>query len=215
MYPYNYITEEKVTQVVDNVESVYLVKSILHPHTEKESKLFEAVLFSLSFLRDNFYIDYKIRSFVDCMGSCCEATLYASTFNFNTLRSIEITPEGVSKARNMVKTLPHLKGKVELFYGTMRDYFPAHFDIYFLDCCSLKNSMMDEGIIIDLYFKLCLSVLAGSYGILLTQMQSFDPIKDFGTTNVEIILTTILRPGTIDESMLSLYKFIVSTRSTI
>ena len=211
MYPYNYITEEEVTQVVDNVESVYLVKSILHPNTEKESKLFEAILLSLSFLRDNFHINYKIRSFVDCMGSCCEATLYASTFNFDMLRSIEIVPEGVSKARNMLKLLPHLKGKVELFYGTMRDYFPTDFDIFFLDCCSFKNSMLDEGIIIELYFKLCRSVLAGSYGILLTQMQSFDPIKDFGTNHVEIILTTILRPGTSDESMLSLYKFVTPT----
>ncbi len=209
MYPYNYITQEEVTYIVDNVESVYLVKSILHPDTEKESKLFEAVLLSLSFLRDNFHIDYKIRSFVDCMGTCCEAALYASTFNFNILRSIEITPEGVSSARNMLKSLPHLKGKVELFYGTMRDYFPKDFDVFFLDCCSLKNSVLDEGIVVQLYFNLCSSVLAGSYGILITQMQSFDPIKDYGTTHVEIILTTILRPGTPDESMLSLYKFVI------
>jgi len=86
------------------------------------------------------------------------------------------------------------------------------FYLYDIDSNKTKQDKINElKNMIELYFKLCRSVLAGSYGILLTQMQSFDPIKDFGTNHVEIILTTILRPGTSDESMLSLYKFVTPT----
>lgn len=181
MYPYNHISSNEVESLVNNVELNYAVKhailSVTSPDIEieaDESNVFQIILFSLKYLADTLVVDYKTCSFIDCMSDGGEASLYASTFNFRRLTSLELTEDGATRTHDILKKLPEIKGKVSVRYGCMRELFEEDHDVYFLDCTILKDTMLDEGLVVQLFFKLCKRVLSGSLAILVTTAAQTD-----------------------------------------
>jgi hypothetical protein len=136
----------------------------------------DAILFSMRYLESLNY-PFKEKRFLDCFASCAEACLYASLFGFRHLFSIERSDETFDAAVRFLEDNAEFidYADIELVEGSVQDYFLCDFDVYFLDVSCFSKTMIDEGILINLFMRLCSGVLPGSYLVLVTGSMEIDP----------------------------------------
>jgi hypothetical protein len=179
---------------------------------DNESITFEALIFSLSFLRDNFHVDFRAKCFVDCMDAHGgEAIFLASTFNVHNMLSISMTEGNVDFLHQRLSKLEYLRPKIEAASGSLADLTPLDFDIFYLDCAPLQRSMLDEGVLINTFFNILRRVLPGSYAILLTKMREMDPEYDFDAKHIRKLTRTLMRKDALEESTCWVFMVIQPT----
>ena len=89
----------------------------------------------------------------------------------------------------------------------MQGSFPIDYDVYFLDCSIMRNSMLDEAPLIDLFFRLCKLAISGSFVVLITQTPLLgDVAGDFGVDYLKPLFFLPMRVGSEEESCLWIFK---------
>lgn len=174
------------------------------PTSSKEKQVetitFEAIIFSLTFLKDNCHVDFRAKSLVDCLDvHGGEAIFLASTFNVHNMLSISMTEGNVDFLHQRLAKLEYLRPKIDAVVGSLSDLTPLDFDIFYLDCAPLRRSMLDEGVLVNTFFNILRRVLPGSYAILLTQMPEMEPETDFEARHIRKLTRMLLRKDTYDE----------------
>ena len=91
----------------------------------------------MRYIKENVYIDFKQSEFIDCLGYCGVPSLYASSFGFKVIKSIECNELGLEKAKSFNSQLnresPTNASKISFSYGSMQDYFSYDANVLYLD----------------------------------------------------------------------------------
>jgi hypothetical protein len=151
-------------------------------------------------------MNFSTKQFVDCMGNGGEGVCYAFAYDFKTLMSIELSDSSRNLAKARSQQFASLPKRLELNAGSLQNYFPIDFDIYFLDTTILRCSMIDEGPLIKMFFDLIgRRCIAGVYIILVSFATDLHPHHDFDAFHLRRLFTSKKLVGTIDECMVSVY----------
>ena len=204
-YPFEDIDLKLYTSIADNIETIYRVQKLLGLSDSTNNVALEAVIVGLGFLSKACHLDFEHSTFADMMAHGCEGVLFASAFKFQNYLDVEINKDGYSKAIDNLSKIPQLKTSVEIRIGSIQDYFPFHAEVVYLDCTKLSDSMCDEGILVEMFFRLARRMLAGSYLLLVTIMDNLTP-DDFGADHLQSLSRSRICIGSQKESMMWIYK---------
>lgn len=180
-----------------------------HNHEDNNltvSVVFDTLTVGLNFIRENCHMNFSTKQFADVMGNGGEGVCYAFAYDFKNLMSIELSEDSYKLAKTRSQQFKTLPPKLELHTGSLQNYFPIDYDIYFLDTTIVRRSMIDEGPLIKLFFdmigKRC---IAGVYIILVTTTTDLHPHNDFESFHLRRLLTSKKLVGTVNECMVSVY----------
>ena len=178
----------------------------------KESVVFDTLTVGLNFIRENCHMNFSTKQFVDCMGNGGEGVCYAFAYDFKALMSIELSDSSRNLAKARSQQFTSLPKRLELHAGSLQNYFPIDFDIYFLDTTILRCSMIDEGPLIKMFFDLIgRRCIAGVYIILVSFATDLHPHHDFDAFHLRRLFTSKKLVGTIDECMVSVHITEITT----
>jgi hypothetical protein len=222
-YPYNFIGSDMVFPIADTLMEISQIEIICGTDRNdgKHSIVYDSLIVALSFLSDIKKVDLKTRAFVDCMDSNGgEALLIASTYKFNLSRSICMNKEIYENAYSNIKKYIAYNSKMNwdklaCKEGSFQDLFTPTSDVFYLNLMPLnsKHSMCDEGVIVELYFRLCSQCLRGSYAILITSILDLQPIN-YNAPYMEKVFTSNIYPNTNNEVVCNIF-FIATTEETM
>ena len=172
VFPYKHIDAEVQRNIVDIAERVYEIKETVEKNSNFDH--FDAVMFSLRYIRDTYPIDFSECKFVDCFGYSGAAAFYASSFEFETVLGIEFSKDGYRHAVEIKDDLYdnlHSSTKLSFECGSFQDFFAFDANVVFLDCAVAgADSMLDEGVFLKtLFFPMCKKLLSGSFIVVVTE----------------------------------------------
>lgn len=159
------------------VEEVFFLQDSFESMHSYDCK--DAILLPFRMLKDLFDLNLQECRFIDCLGYGCAAALYASSFGVQYIKSIEFSKKGfeigkkiASEVVNYRRESSHYAAGTEVVIteGCMLDYFEFDANVAYLDCSLLDGdaSLLDEGIMLSLFFGLVRRMLPGSFLIVLT-----------------------------------------------
>lgn len=169
VYPYNNLNPLEMDDLSTITEKCLLIQEISY-NSCKEYISFDVLITSLSYLKRRYLIDFSNKKFVDCLGRCGIITYYASVFNFSELRTIETATDSYENAIKLKYLLKNelINKNIEIVNGSIHDYFCYDSDVIYIDCYSMRNSIIDEGILLRFFFQFCMKVLPGTVLIVST-----------------------------------------------
>mmetsp|Transcript_12728 Transcript_12728/g.19111 ORF Transcript_12728/g.19111 Transcript_12728/m.19111 type:complete len:245 (+) Transcript_12728:14-748(+) len=163
---------------------------------------FIAAMTGLKFIRENLFLSNENPKFVDCIGFCGSTALFAKSYGFKEIESIEFSNEGHSIANSVRTSLRRMrdeKSKIEqkiiIRNGSFQDYFSFDANVVYLNCTILSNDcIMDECTLMRLFTSLSSRLLAGSYLIVVTKSLQLNnkACKDLGLTILDCLLNQII-----------------------
>lgn len=222
-YPYNFIGSDMVFPIADTLMEISQIEIICGTDRNDgtHSIVYDSLIVALSFLTDIKGIDFKTRTFVDCMDSNgAESVLIAATYNFALSKAIcmntEIYENAYSNIKKYVAYNPKMNwDKLACKEGSVQDLFTPTSDVFYLNLIPLnsKHSMCDEGALIELFFKLCSQCLRGSFAILISSILDLQSI-DYNAPYMEKIFTSIIYPNTNNEVVCNIF-FIATTEESM
>ena len=170
-YPYLDVEAEYQKDLTDIIEQNFLFQELIEENYPHNNCSFGAIGYGLRWICESFGITLVKRRFVDCFGNGGCAAFYASSYGFSEVVSIEYSSSSFKHAESVLKTI-HDKGircNVKLKEGSMQDYFSCDSDIIYFDCSTcIIDSMIDEGLLLDILFRLSKDLQAGSFLIVCT-----------------------------------------------
>lgn len=184
-YPYLDVEAEYQKDLTDIIEQNFIFQEIIEQQIDKNDCSFNAIGYGLRWICETFQIRLTKRKFVDCFGCGGSSAFYASSYGFKDVLSIEYTESSFKRAESVLKII-HDKGihcNVSLKEGSMQDYLMCDSDIVYFDCTSLViDSMVDEGFLLDILFRLSKDLQAGSFLIVCTYGTTLttDDLKKMG-----------------------------------
>lgn len=219
-YPFTDTEKSTFDRLVNSAEILYKVKDLVERHNHnddntsdvRESLVFDTLTVGLNFIRENCHMNFSTKQFADCMGNGGEGVCYAFAYDFKYLMSIELSNDSHDLAKSRSSQFNGLPQKLELHTGSLQNYFPIDYDIYFLDTTILRRSMIDEGPLIKMFFDLIgRRCIAGVYIILVSITTDIHPHHDFNAHHLRRLFTSKKLVGTIDECMVSVYITDITT----
>lgn len=223
VYPFNYLTLKEFNTTCDSIERVYRIEELTEDSGAKEknaegkapgkSRTLETVILYCRYLEDQTHIGLTSSTFVDCMGYGGETCLYASAFGFKRILDIEITESSRKRAKDAISSIAGLSKQCTVMVGTIKDYFPYDAEVYYMDCSWVCDgrSWVDEGILIDLIFKLCKKCQASlSYLCLLTTTTELNATRDYMAPHMHLLLRTKVHYGMPDECTAWIFRIMPS-----
>jgi hypothetical protein len=154
---------------------------------------FNAIMSGLRYIKDNYYLDCPSSVFVDCLGFSGSAALYASSFKWKTVQSIEVSDESKKKARSIVLKVRGDVPNTEFILqaGSMKDYFNSDASVVYINTSVVaKDAILDEATLLHLFFDIGKQLLPGTYIIAVTyylQLETKNMEEDMGVMHVECL----------------------------
>lgn len=174
-----------LTEKVFEIENVLLGYSI-------ELDITNDLILSFKMLMELFKIKLSDCKIVDCFAKGGSIAIISSIFKFRHVLSIEISKENHSNAISARKYITNsnlLESNtiIKFVEGSMQDYFPIDYDIYFLNLVD-NNCIddLDEGVIFKLFLHLFDKTLPGTKIVCFTKylMLSSKICRSIGILNL-------------------------------
>ena len=177
MFPFIDVNRADMARTADTIESVMRVRDVLAGHYQLivSAARFEAVSLAVEYLKTNHALDASSKVFVDCLGSRGEAAIYASSFGFGRVVSVELTKKTLAQGTRLLENLrvsfPEFAvalAGVALDGGFFRQHPVESFDVLFLDVTCFRSTLMDEAALLGHFLDYSATAKAGSYVVLVT-----------------------------------------------
>jgi hypothetical protein len=217
-YPFTDAEKSTFDRLVSSAEILFKVKDLVERHNHEdhsnmnESVVFETITVGLNFIRENCHMSFNSKQFADCMGNGGEGVCYAFAYDFKHLMSIELSEDSYNLAKARSRQFNGLSQRLELNAGSLQNYFPIDYDIYFLDTTILRCSMIDEGPLIKMFFDLIgRRCIAGVYIILVSATTDLHPHNDFEAHHLRRLFTSKKLVGTANECLVSVFMTEITT----
>lgn len=170
-YPYLDVEAEYQKDLTDIIEQNFIFQEIIDQEYPKNDCSFNALGYGLRWICETYGINYVKRKFVDCFANGGSAAFYASSYGFNEVISVEYCSTSLKHAENILSVIRNqrIRCNVTLKMGSMQDYFAYDSDVIYFDGTScVIDSMVDEGFLLDILFRMSKELQAGSFLIVCT-----------------------------------------------
>lgn len=191
-YPYLDVEAEYQKDLTDIIEQNFIFQEIMEKQNPKNDCAFSAIGYGLRWICESFSINVHKRKFVDCFGNGGGAAFYASSYGFLEVLSIEYCETAFRYAESILQTI-HSQGyrcNAALKLGSMQDYLKCDTDVIYFDCTAcVIDSMIDEGFLLDILFRLSKDLQAGSFLIVCTYGTSLttEDLKAMGYSHLQCL----------------------------
>lgn len=192
VYPYQRFDAEKQKNLTQMIEKVYECRDILKSYHSYDCA--DVISFSLRFIEEIYELDFKKCRFLDCLSYSGASAFCASAFYFKSVTGIEFCLDGFKYASEINK-LHFNYAKCNFIHGSMQDYFMFDSDVVYIDCTlASTDSILNEGVLLSLFFTMCNRLLPGSFLIVITGEVSLNTTNcaALGFTFVECVRTKSL-----------------------
>ena len=142
---------------------------------------FLALMKSLMYLKEHYYIDVRSSKFLDCLGYGGSAVFVALSFDmFTEFESIEFSEEGCRYGNQVLsntdESIIEKKNKRNISFrcGSAQDYFSFDATVVYMNCTIFNESMVDELPLISLILRLSGRLQPGSFLIIVTTCMRLD-----------------------------------------
>ena len=159
---------------------------------------FLALMKSLMYVKEHYYIDSRSSKFLDCFGYGGSAIFVALSFDiFTEFESIEFSEEGYRDGKQVLsntdESIIEKKNKRNILFrcGSAQDYFAFDATVVYMNCTIFNESMVDELPLISLILRLSGRLQPGSFLIFVTACMRLDTAscEKLGFGGVDCVLS--------------------------
>lgn len=194
-YPYYNIEDESQLYWTSALENAFALLDSGKLYPEK-FHLFDDLVFLFRYLEEKNYVKHSSSTFIDCLGNGGVAALLAVCFRYKQVVSVEQLEENVQIGRNLWKFLREsnqtIKATAKFKFGSFIDYFDYGCEVVFFNASeAVSTAMIDEGVLLNLFLRMCFNVLPGTIIIIFTNYLSLqtEDCKSMGFDHLQTIFS--------------------------